>query len=101
MESANAHSLWSHVHLLSVIAQLGSFTQAAQRLGLSKAAVSQRVAELERSVGLTLVQRTTRSVRLTDAGQHLVDDTSESFAHIARSVGSVRDLAGAPRGWCV
>lgn len=98
MESANAHNLWSHVHLLSVIAQLGSFTQAAQRLGLSKAAVSQRVAELERSVGLTLVQRTTRSVRLTDAGQHLVDDTSESFAHIARSVVSVRDLAGAPRG---
>ena len=98
MESANAHSLWSHVHLLSVIAQLGSFTQAAQRLGVSKAAVSQRVAELERSVGLTLVQRTTRSVRLTEAGQRLVDDTTESFAHIARSVGNVRDLAGQPRG---
>jgi DNA-binding transcriptional LysR family regulator len=98
MESAQADSLWSHVHLLSVIAQAGSFTRAAQRLSLSKAAVSQRLAELERQVGLTLVQRTTRSVRLTEAGQRLVDDTAESFAHIARSIGSVRDLAGQPRG---
>jgi DNA-binding transcriptional LysR family regulator len=98
MESAQADGLWSHVHLLSVIAQVGSFTLAAQRLSLSKAAVSQRVAELERQVGLTLVQRTTRSVRLTEAGQRLVDDTAESFAHIARSIGSVRDLAGQPRG---
>jgi len=91
-------ALWAHVHLLTVLAQTGSFTQAAQRLALSKAAVSQRVAELERSVGLTLVQRTTRSVRLTDAGQRLVEDTAESFAHIARSVSGVRDLAGSPRG---
>ncbi len=94
----NPHPLWSHLHLLTVIAQTGSFTQAAQRLGLSKAAVSQRVAELERSVGVTLAQRTTRSVRLTDAGQRLVDNTTESFAHIARSLGSARDLADQPRG---
>lgn len=98
MEPAKSDALWAHVHLLSVIAQTGSFTRAAQRLSLSKAAVSQRLAELERQLGVTLVQRTTRSVRLTDAGQRLVDDTAEAFAHIARSLGSVRDLAGQPRG---
>lgn len=91
-------TLWPHLHLLTVIARTGSFTRAAQRLSLSKAAVSQRVAELERSVGMTLVQRTTRSVRLTDAGQRLVDETAESFDRIARSVAGVRDLAGQPRG---
>jgi molybdate transport repressor ModE-like protein len=91
-------ALWAHIHLLTLIAQTGSFTQAAQRLSLSKAAVSQRVAELERVVGLPLLQRTTRSVRLTDAGRRLVDDTTESFAHIERSIGSVRDLAGQPPG---
>jgi DNA-binding transcriptional LysR family regulator len=95
---ARAETLWTHVHLLTVVAQTGSFTQAAQRLSLSKAAVSQRVAELERSVGLTLVQRTTRSVRLTDAGRRLVDETAEAFQRIARSVEGVRDLAGQPRG---
>jgi molybdate transport repressor ModE-like protein len=98
MSSDRSDLYWSHVHLLTVIAQTGSFTQAAQRLALSKAAVSQRVAELERAVGLTLVQRTTRSVRLTDAGQRLVDETGESFAQIARSLADVRDLAGQPRG---
>jgi DNA-binding transcriptional LysR family regulator len=98
MPVERAEDLWSHVHLLGVIAQTGSFTRAAERLGWSKAAVSQRLAELERVVGLTLVQRTTRSVRLTEAGQHLVDDTAESFAQIARGLHGVQDLAGQPRG---
>lgn len=90
--------LWPQVHTLTLVAQLASFTQVAQRLGLSKAAVSQRIRELERAVGQTLVQRTTRSVRLTEAGQHLVAQTAESFAQIARSVGEARDLAAQPQG---
>jgi DNA-binding transcriptional LysR family regulator len=98
MSAERSDALWSHAHLLTVIAQTGSFTRAAERLGWSKAAVSQRLAELERAVGLTLVQRTTRSVRLTEPGQRLVDDTAESFARISRSLDSVRDLAGQPRG---
>jgi DNA-binding transcriptional LysR family regulator len=90
--------LWPQVHALTLLAQLRSFTQVAQRLGLSKAAVSQRIAELERAVGQPLVQRTTRSVRLTDAGQRLVEQTGESFSQIERSVGEARDLAAQPRG---
>src|SRR5438045_7239881 len=43
-------------------------------------------------------RRTTRSVRVTGAGQLLVDDTAEAFAQIARSLADVRDLAGQPRG---
>lgn len=90
--------LWPQVHTLTLLAQLGSFTQVAQRLGLSKAAVSQRISELEKSVAQTLVQRTTRSLRLTEAGQQLVAQTAESFAQIARSVTETRDLAAQPRG---
>jgi DNA-binding transcriptional LysR family regulator len=90
--------LWPQVHSLTLLAQLGSFTQAAQRLGLSKAAISQRITELERTVGQPLVSRTTRSVRLTDAGRRLVEQTAESFALIARSVGEARDQSGMPRG---
>ncbi len=48
-----------------MLAQQSSFTAAAQRLGVSKAAMSQRIAELGRAAGVPLVQRTTRSVRLT------------------------------------
>jgi DNA-binding transcriptional LysR family regulator len=90
--------LWPQVHALTLLAQVPSFTQAAQRLGLSKAAISQRISELERSIGQPLVQRTTRSVRLTEAGRQLVERTSESFGQIARSVVEARDQAGAPRG---
>ena len=96
--SLPAAPLWPHVHALGVIAQLGSFTLAAARLGLSKAAVSQRVSDLERAVGVPLLQRTTRSVRLTEAGKQLVDETAASFAQIEQSLHGVRDLALEPRG---
>ncbi|MEJ6004831.1 LysR family transcriptional regulator [Paucibacter sp. AS339] len=90
--------LWGQLHALTVIAQLGSFTKAAQRLGLSKAAISQRISELERAMGVTLVARTTRSVRLSEAGQRLVEETEASFAHIGRTLNAARDAVGQARG---
>ncbi len=98
MNEQKISELWHHLHWLSVLAQQGSFTAAAARLGVSKAAMSQRIAELERAARVPLVQRTTRSVRLTEAGQRLVDDTRASFEQIAQSFSEVRDLAEVPRG---
>lgn len=98
MNEQKINELWSHLHWLTVLAQQGSYTAAAARLGVSKAAMSQRMADLERSAGVTLVRRTTRSVRLTEAGQRLVDDTRAQFEKIAQSFAQVRDLAGVPRG---
>jgi len=98
MNEQKISELWHHLHWLSVLAQQGSFTAAAARLGVSKAAMSQRMAELERAARVPLVQRTTRSVRLTEAGQRLVDDTRASFEQIAQSFSEVRDLADVPRG---
>lgn len=51
------------------VADLGSFTAAAQRLNLSSSAVSKSVARLESRLGMRLFQRTTRRLALTDAGQ--------------------------------
>jgi DNA-binding transcriptional LysR family regulator len=98
MNPKQTPELWSHVHWLTVLAQQGSYTAAAARLGVSKAAVSQRLAELERLAGVALVQRTTRSVRLTEAGQRLVDDTRGAFEHIAQCFSQVKDLAASPQG---
>lgn len=98
MQDHKTPELWSHCHWLTVLAQQGSYTAAAARLGVSKAAVSQRMAELERLAGVSLVQRTTRSVRLTEAGQRLVDQTRSAFEQIAQSFAQVRDLAEAPQG---
>ena len=98
MDTRRIETLWSHVHWLSVLGMLGSYTAAAQRLGVSKAAMSQRIADLERAVGVPLVARTTRSVRLTEAGQQLADATSGAFEAIATAFAGIKDLAATPRG---
>lgn len=98
MAGADHHPVFSDLHLLTVLAQTRSYTQAARRLGISKASVSMRIGELERAAGVPLVRRTTRAVGLTPAGQQLVADTEAAFARIEQSFASVKDLAGAPRG---
>jgi DNA-binding transcriptional LysR family regulator len=98
MDIRKIESLWSHVHGLGVLQSAGSFTAAARRLGLSKAAMSQRVTELERAAGVPLVHRTTRSVRLTEAGERLVEATRGAFAQIEQGFAGVQDLVGEPHG---
>jgi len=89
---------WSHIYWLSVLDTMGSYTAAAKRLGVSKAAVSLRIAELEQNAGVALVQRTTRSVRLTDAGRALVGNTQRAFEQIEQGFDSIRDMARVPKG---
>lgn len=96
--NAGTTPVFSDLHLLTVLAETRSYTQAARRLGISKASVSGRIAELERAAGVPLVRRTTRSVGLTQAGQQLADETRASFERIAQSFAGIRDLAGSPRG---
>jgi DNA-binding transcriptional LysR family regulator len=98
MDHRRVDTLWAHLHWLTVLGTLGSFTAAAQRLGVSKAAMSARIAELERAAGVPLVHRTTRSVRLTEAGQQLVDATRGAFDTIGTAFAGIKDLAAAPRG---
>ena len=98
MKEIKTDALWVHLHWLTVLAELGSFTRAAERLDVSKAAMSQKIKELEEMAGVSLVQRTTRSVRLTSAGEKLVDELREPFTRIAQSFFSIRDEAGPVRG---
>lgn len=98
MDNQRIEALWTHLHWLNVLAAQGSYTAAAARLGVSKAAMSQRIAELERVAGVALVQRTTRSVRFTEAGRRLVEDTRADFDRIAASFASVREMADVARG---
>lgn len=98
MNTDQIESLWAHLHWLTVLADQGSYTGAAGRLGVSKAAVSLKIAELERAAGVPLVQRTTRSVRLTEAGLRLVDETRPLYERIAQSFSGVRDTAEVVRG---
>ncbi|MFM0502943.1 LysR family transcriptional regulator [Paraburkholderia caffeinilytica] len=98
MDTQKAEALWTNLHWLNVLASQGSYTAAATRLGVSKAAMSQRIAELERVAGVALVQRTTRSVRFTEAGKRLVEDTRAQFEHIAASFASVKEMSEVANG---
>ncbi len=98
MASDQLSPLLSDLHLLTVLAATRSFTEAARRLGVSKASASMRISDLERQAGVPLVRRTTRSVGLTEAGQQLVAELGPAFERISDSYTAVRDLVGAPRG---
>lgn len=70
--------------------RLGSFTRAAAELGVSQAAVSKQVANLEASLGQPLFQRGHREVRLTGAGTELFRVTTVALASIGQSMRSLR-----------
>ncbi|KUL46168.1 transcriptional regulator [Streptomyces sp. NRRL F-4489] len=76
-----------HLRYLLAVAEHGSFTRAAEELHISQPTLSQQVRQLERTVGAQLLDRTGRTMRLTDAG--------EAYAEHARS--ALRDLAAAER----
>lgn len=57
------------VEALSVVVQLGSLQAAAKRLGVSPATISRRLTQLEDELGARLIERTTRSLRVTELGR--------------------------------
>ena len=64
----NASRFPQALALLTVV-ETGSFTRAAERLGVSKAQVSKQVSALEAGLGVKLLHRTTRRIVVTEAGQ--------------------------------
>ena len=76
-----------HLAALVALADAGTFTGAAGQLGVSQAAVSRTVAALETTLGVRLVQRTTRHVALTAAGTRILPQARrvlDDLAHLRR-----------------
>ena len=61
-------SIWNGISEFVAVVDAGSFSAAAKRLGVSTSYVSRRVADLEARLGIRLLARSTRKVRMTDAG---------------------------------
>lgn len=80
------------------VAALGSFSKAARRLDMSKATVSKYVAELETRFGVRLLNRSTRSVSLTDAGQLLLDRSQPVLEMVELTQAELQERANEPRG---
>lgn len=80
------------------VAEAKGFRAAGDRLGVSGSAVSQALRRLEERLGVALVQRTTRSVRLTEAGERLYASARPALEELRAAVAAVSDLGTEPRG---
>ncbi len=80
------------------VAEAKGFRAAGERLGVSGSAVSQAMRRLEERLGVALVQRTTRSVRLTPAGERLYAAARDAMAQLNAAVNEVSELGSEPRG---
>lgn len=89
------------MHLMSVFLAVGeeqSFAGAARRLNMSPPSITRAITSLEQELGVMLLQRTTRSVRLTDAGGRYLEDVRQIMARIAEADAAVTGLGKAPQG---
>jgi DNA-binding transcriptional LysR family regulator len=90
-----------HLHNLQTfvaIADAGSFAGGARKRGLSAPAATRAVAALETRLGVTLILRTTRSLRLTEAGEQFLDETRRILAALEAAEAAVRGQRSRPEG---
>src|SRR5436190_13752190 len=80
------------------VARERSFTKAAAKLGVSQSALSYTVRALEARLGIRLLTRTTRSVSLTEAGEHLLGSIGPRFDEIESEISALGALRDKPAG---
>jgi DNA-binding transcriptional LysR family regulator len=86
------------ISIFLAVAEARSFRVAAERRGITRSAVSQRLQRLEDRLGVALVQRTTRSVRLTEAGEQLYETAQPALSDVKAALQAVRELRARPSG---
>ncbi|WP_147195036.1 LysR family transcriptional regulator [Pantoea sp. MBD-2R] len=84
--------------LFAMVAECGSFTGAAKRAGLPKSSVSQRISQLEQMLGLRLINRTTRQLNLTFAGERYLVHCQEMLQASERATTAIERLRDNPSG---
>lgn len=89
--------LYTMTIFLAVVDE-GGFAPAARRLAISPPVVTRAVTELEHAMGVRLLQRTTRTVRVTDVGARYASDCRRILADVADAESAATGSHGAPRG---
>lgn len=88
----NEMAIFAHV------VEAGSFTGAAKNLGLPKSTVSRKITQLEERLGVRLIQRTTRSLRLTDTGTAYYNHCARILSEIEEANIAVTQMQSTPTG---
>lgn len=82
---------------ISVI-ENGSFSHAAQKLGITKSAVSKRISQLEQNLGVKLLNRSTRKLSMTEAGERYFEHALNALQHASLAEDSATELQNTPKG---
>ena len=90
--------LLAEMSVLAAVVETGSFTRAADVLGLSASGVSRSVARLEAKIGVRLLERTTRALRLTGEGTRLYELAAPHLSGIEEAADAVAGAAATVRG---
>lgn len=84
---------WDRVRIFYAVAEVGSFTRAADRLGLSQSAISRQIGALEEDLGTSLFHRHARGLILTEQGEILLSTAQD----VAKRMASVQTVLGESR----
>ena len=86
------------IRYFSKVVETGSFTKAASTFNVPPSSLSRRVADLEKSLGATLLKRSTRLVKLTEVGQIYYNDIQQILSQLEQSNETVRSYQTTPMG---
>ena len=89
---------FSALPIFVTVVECGSFSAAGQKLGLSKSAISKRITQLEQHLGIQLLQRTTRSLSLTDAGARYFEYIRPAVLLTQEGLDAISELQQTPKG---
>ncbi|MDP5216110.1 LysR family transcriptional regulator [Ruegeria sp. 2205SS24-7] len=85
------------LHAFDLVARFGNLSGAAEALGVTQSAISQKIKGLEAELGVTLFRREHRGVSLTNEGVRLLDTVRPAMSQMGRSVGSLLERKSRPR----
>lgn len=88
----------SDLHILMAVAQSGSMARAASQLSVSHPVISRSIADLERTLGVQLLERNPRGVELTDYGRAMLNRSNAAFDELRQGVKDIESLADPTTG---
>ncbi|MEM8814618.1 MAG: LysR family transcriptional regulator [Pseudomonadota bacterium] len=92
------HTELPDLHIFARVAEAESFQQAAQQMRMARSSVSTRIGRLEKELGVTLFNRSTRRISLTDAGRTLYEHWQTIALEIGDALAAVRGADQTPMG---
>lgn len=100
VENGNPRALsdLTSLRIFTRVVEVGNFSEVARRMGLTPATVSKQIAALEERLGMRLLNRTTRKLSVTDAGQRLYDSCTRAIAELDHAIDDLSELQDRPTG---